>query len=210
MGKSCFADYLRTFQSTLPARGATYHKLRLAFRGGFQSTLPARGATGKALMDRVNSGISIHAPRTGSDVYNAQLLIIQAISIHAPRTGSDDMCPLVPVCKYLDFNPRSPHGERPNTPAVKLCPCYISIHAPRTGSDKDFLPNEYRELIISIHAPRTGSDAFARRTKIPYIYISIHAPRTGSDTMCAVKQSSLSNFNPRSPHGERQRHQGGA
>ena len=33
----------------------------------FQSTLPARGATGKELMDRVTSGISIHAPRTGSD-----------------------------------------------------------------------------------------------------------------------------------------------
>ena len=38
--------------------------------------------------------------------------------------------------RYLeDFNPRSPHGERPSRPA-SFSPCIdISIHAPRTGSD---------------------------------------------------------------------------
>ena len=34
----------------------------------FQSTLPARGATGKAGMEDAVNEISIHAPRTGSDV----------------------------------------------------------------------------------------------------------------------------------------------
>ena len=56
---------------------------------------------------------------------------------------------------------------------------------------------------ISIHAPRTGSD---RRNAMKYLHelkISIHAPRTGSDTTFAGRQSSLWNFNPRSPHGER-------
>ena len=33
--------------------------------------------------------------------------------------------------------------------------------------------------------------------------ISIHAPRTGSDRISAVTSSGISNFNPRSPHGER-------
>ena len=56
--------------------------------------------------------ISIHAPRVGSDggmVEGGVLYLI--ISIHAPRVGSD-------VRKHnadsrgLDFNPRSPCGER--------------------------------------------------------------------------------------------------
>ena len=58
-----------TFQSTLPARGAT----RMTTFSGFgwmrfQSTLPARGATllFRALQ-RAHIVISIHAPRTGSD-----------------------------------------------------------------------------------------------------------------------------------------------
>ena len=35
--------------------------------------------------------------------------------------------------------------------------------------------------------------------------ISIHAPRTGSDPRPALPVSTSANFNPRSPHGERQR-----
>ena len=80
-------------------------------------------------------------------------------------------------------------------------------------------------LVISIHAPRTGSDVFTAHTREGYI-ISIHAPRTGSDAEPPARaasrqqfQSTLpargataeppaaaraaSNFNPRSPHGER-------
>ena len=80
--------------------------------------------------------ISIHAPRTGSDAYGALQLVAGAIiSIHAPRTGSDFRFVQHLVCALLfqstlpargatvlslaelavssDFNPRSPHGERP-------------------------------------------------------------------------------------------------
>ena len=55
----------------------------------FQSTLPARGATFTTaeLIDEVL--ISIHAPRTGSDGGGEGGLLVQGISIHAPRTGSD-------------------------------------------------------------------------------------------------------------------------
>ena len=56
---------------------------------------------------------------------------------------------------------------------------------------------------ISIHAPRTGSDDHG----IIYGYervISIHAPRTGSDALQDVLNARLGDFNPRSPHGERQ------
>ena len=56
---------------------------------------------------------------------------------------------------------------------------------------------------ISIHAPRTGSDISICSTACG-CDISIHAPRTGSDPICAYFLLRTNNFNPRSPHGERQ------
>ena len=127
----------------------------------FQSTLPARGATYRVADERYSEEISIHAPRTGSDC--------------AGRNGRTEQ---------QDFNPRSPHGERPgphstNKNAISFQSTLpargatqgrrrareglqISIHAPRTGSDS---PDESRERNrpISIHAPRTGSDVLAKR-----------------------------------------------
>ena len=121
----------------------------------FQSTLPARGAT-------MSMSITIYPP---------------SISIHAPRTGSDDE--RGGIAGEVDFNPRSPHGERRTRFICSLPTQTISIHAPRTGSDS---PDESRERNrpISIHAPRTGSDA----ERWPLL-------------------SGLQYFNPRSPHGER-------
>ena len=58
--------------------------------------------------------------------------------------------------------------------------------------------------VISIHAPREGSD----REKIvcPFkLHISIHAPREGSDRTLMLNYEVLSNFNPRSPRGERRK-----
>ena len=79
-----------------------------------------------------------------------------------------------------NFNPRSPHGER------------LSTH---TANSPD--------VTISIHAPRTGSDEHLRRYII-LCDISIHAPRTGSDDAIIDYQSAgFTDFNPRSPHGER-------
>ena len=100
------------FQPTLPARGATARQPGLRCRSQdfnprsphgerpypipgymvlalFQPTLPARGAT-----------FSVPSFPNG-----------QQISTHAPRTGSDN--PLLPPMHLeIDFNPRSPHGER--------------------------------------------------------------------------------------------------
>ena len=81
---------VRTFQSTLPARGATltldvrvagnehfnprsphgerpYGDLEKYSDNPFQSTLPARGATSFSSKSNCSRQISIHAPRTGSD-----------------------------------------------------------------------------------------------------------------------------------------------
>ena len=100
----------------------------------FQSTLPLRGATMYIDLGAAKGVISIHAPLTGSDALAHHFLRQLAISIHAPLTGSD--LPIgLPHAGGLDFNPRSPYGERPWNPKSDCLRIYISIHAPLTGSD---------------------------------------------------------------------------
>ena len=65
------------------------------------------------------------------------------------------MCPSPAV--EADFNPRSPHGERPRE-AYKTLTAAISTHAPRTGSDLLRTGRAGSDGEISTHAPRTGSD----------------------------------------------------
>ena len=123
------------FNPRSPHGERPFPEILLALRLSFQSTLPARGATADNLPGLQRSDISIHAPRTGSD--DDRLLVHQAagdfnprsphgerritssrsdgasaISIHAPRTGSDRW-------KTAKTQRRA-----------------ISIHAPRTGSDR--------------------------------------------------------------------------
>ena len=101
-----------------------------------------------------------------------------------------------------DFNPRSPYGERL---FPQCCAKWqtISIHAPLTGSDRKCRGGG-KDDGISIHAPLTGSDC-SRKPSCDGFSISIHAPLTGSDILPAVGKLLKSNFNPRSPYGERPR-----
>ena len=123
------------------------------------------------------------------------------------------------------FNPRSPHGERRAQFERADGHLTISIHAPRTGSDyasliastccfvfQSTLPARgatrnwqslCRDCHISIHAPRTGSDGADDSVRLRGGRISIHAPRTGSDDHAERITWRWTNFNPRSPHGER-------
>ena len=57
----------------------------------------------------------------------------------------------------MNFNPRSPCGERHSVPGVPQRWLEISIHAPRVGSDYCLFVKIPVNL-ISIHAPRVGSD----------------------------------------------------
>ena len=103
-------------------------------RGDFNPRSPHGERPGFGLDDVRQRAISIHAPRTGSDPQTFDVLssyeLFQStlpargatqiaailgnmcrISIHAPRTGSDaDAFPRRP--HHVNFNPRSPHGER--------------------------------------------------------------------------------------------------
>ena len=130
---SC-APMLLVFQSTLPVGGATLAYFFVAFAlfyfnprspwgerllGGrtarrtmaFQSTLPVGGATSVTALAVNALKISIHAPRGGSDLSIGFIGLALGISIHAPRGGSD--CNrATEILPPMDFNPRSPWGER--------------------------------------------------------------------------------------------------
>ena len=124
------------FQSTLPARGATIAQMEFSSStahfnprsphgerhggsysffcpGKFQSTLPARGATkrkGRVLQYFL---ISIHAPRTGSDAITFEAILCDfPFQSTLPARGATYMQSGFYI-EEADFNPRSPHGERP-------------------------------------------------------------------------------------------------
>ena len=124
----------------------------------FQPTLPARGATKSGNVSKEYVDISTHAPRTGSD---------------AERETS--------VATDVDFNPRSPHGERRAVKYLLKAPERFQPTLPARGAT------------ISIFS-------FVAST-----IISTHAPRTGSDINRWKYETDASDFNPRSPHGERPR-----
>ena len=127
----------------------------------------------------------------------------------------------------LDFNPRSPCGERPGQGRIPRPVLSISIHAPRVGSDVLDLSSSHTTSLfqstlpvwgatwcwllqwpyplISIHAPRVGSDHKQRVGEVLIPKISIHAPRVGSDPADCGAYKQDNHFNPRSPCGERPR-----
>ena len=79
----------------------------------------------------------------------------------------------------------------------------ISIHAPREGSDLSGNVGMTDALKFQSTLPARGAtdnciDIFMDSR------ISIHAPREGSDRISRAKLTGNHNFNPRSPHGERQ------
>ena len=82
-----------------------------AMAASFQSTLPVWGATLGCSDHERRQMISIHAPRVGSDKRASGIRRHPRISIHAPRVGSDFGSRLQNAL-IVDFNPRSPCGER--------------------------------------------------------------------------------------------------
>ena len=104
--------------------------------------------------------------------------------------------------QVLDFNPRSPCGERHVDDYLTVFDRLFQSTLPVWGATLPgcgFPPAS----VISIHAPRVGSDV--RRVLCPEHQhsISIHAPRVGSDSTTTVFLWRTRNFNPRSPCGER-------
>ena len=145
----------------------------------FQSTLPSRGATYNLLLSIPYHFISIHAPLAGSDEpiwrrpgqpakFQSTLpsrgatppfsIASQAvkISIHAPLAGSDwGEIVQFPFC--MNFNPRSPRGERQaSTSRIRE---HFPFQSTLPSRGATFAKGHLIFLaLISIHAPLAGSD----------------------------------------------------
>ena len=102
------------------------------------------------------------------------------ISIHAPRVGSDDIAEQCYNIAKLNFNPRSPCGERPSD---------TTVSGRQSSRFQSTLP-VWGATHISFGYRQGG-------------LISIHAPRVGSDAVGKQRLRLDRNFNPRSPCGER-------
>ena len=104
---------------------------------------------------------------------------IEMISIHAPLTGSDQLSNM-DASRVIDFNPRSPYGERP-------------LHRIFLPQIPDFNPRspygERHPVYYFVHFPTHhfnprspyGERHFDDLKRIDAARISIHAPLTGSD-----------------------------
>ena len=103
---------------------------------------------------------------------------IHCISIHAPRAGSDHAHDS-PVRAIVNFNPRSPCGERPVMWIMVAPPVRFQSTLPVRGATRNTHTDTSDQLI------------------------SIHAPRAGSDIAHLLQLANLRDFNPRSPCGER-------
>ena len=123
------------FQPTLPARGATLHNTPTPPAGDISTHAPRTGSdtrwhgqssgsthfnprsphgerrTLRNLVNIVNS-FQPTLPARGATAAASSACHSDKISTHAPRTGSDPTSPAAGPPRH-DFNPRSPHGERP-------------------------------------------------------------------------------------------------
>ena len=123
---------------------------------GFQPSLPLRGATEAQVKRRDGEWISTLAPLAGSDIPDVLNHYIDPISTLAPLAGSDTISScctptecistLAPLAGSdfrlngfdlyaLDFNPRSPCGERLHVVGLSHIAVFISTLAPLAGSD---------------------------------------------------------------------------
>ena len=104
----------RRFQSTLPARGATrpYTDLPLLFPR-FQSTLPARGATYRMILTGTPIQFQSTLPARGATTSSSAATDWTKFQSTLPARGAT-AGHLCAIPRRADFNPRSPHGERPH------------------------------------------------------------------------------------------------
>ena len=168
-----------TFQSTLPARGATASRAQEPPASRFQSTLPARGATFVRVIKRENVLFQSTLPARGATRDFSRSTPCVLFQSTLPARGATLITSSMSITAD-DFNPRSLHGERRRP-----------IRGHRT------------EMIFQSTLPARGATSAHPSVARPPECISIHAPCTGSDAASFFASCRNSYFNPRSLHGER-------
>ncbi len=135
------------FQSTLSSRRATRQSGRLRYcRMYFNPRSPhgERLLSRRRMLPKHRFQSTLSSRRATSHIGCVSLFV--CISIHALLTESDAVSVNIRG-RIADFNPRSPHGERPvANPCVLSGYLTISIHALLTESDRYGLKNRIKLL----------------------------------------------------------------
>ena len=205
---------IATFQSTLPARGATRRHRRSGrvaracfnprSRAGsdrrrvatpacgrlFRSTLP-RGERRivAARMPGVDS-VSIHAPARGATPCDMS----PAVSIHAPARGATvaSACP--------SFDPRSRAGSDACAASRRCHRRTVSIHAPARGATRRARAVDRRSACFDPRS-RAGSDRGSRRQSQPPMQFRSTLPRGERPQRLRTSAPFAQCFDPRSRAG---------
>ena len=213
------------FQSTLPVWGATlFSGTAPRNPGDFNPRSPCGERPDQAVIYCRYTQISIHAPRVGSDDRAGRKPCCKRY--FNPRSPCGERRPSALACSPGGpyFNPRSPCGERLARFRVSSSFCVFQSTLPVWGATRPLrggvdykifqstLPVwgatqdtpdagvERREFQSTL--PVWGATAIKNRQCITS-KISIHAPRVGSDKLFLNLLENHTDFNPRSPCGER-------
>ena len=170
---------LARFQPAPPARMATVQPEAATLTpAAFQPAPPARRATEPARRVHARDHISTRAPRTEGD--------------RRWRWGRRQP-------HY--FNPRPPHGGRPQRAARPLDSQYFNPRPPHGG--RPVRADDFLVRTVFQPAPPARRATVSRRSDAPAADISTRAPRTEGDLSSNESPWRNAYFNPRPPHGGR-------
>ena len=199
---AAFAVASSPFQSTLPARGATF--LQLQYRRAplyFNPRSPHGERHPNASRSQIMPNFNPRSPHGERQAYRESPGFRHLFQSTLPARGATAFARV--SCKdSAQFQSTLPArgATKPRVKALRFV--RISIHAPRTGSDVLSAAAKHRHE-ISIHAPRTGSDGRTRRRKGETRRFQSTLPARGATIRTVGKCRQSADFNPRSPHGER-------
>ena len=113
-----------------------------------------------------------------------------------------DVIPWIRSKTTADFNPLSPHGERPTVFASIRPAAYFNPLSPH--GERRLFPRSHRQRAFRFQStlPAWGETG-GRLASDPRDHISIHSPRMGRDNRNLFQRQRQAHFNPLSPHGER-------
>ena len=219
---------IHPFQSTHPARDATYIHETGQTNCRFQSTHPARDATNICSTGATAQPISIHASREGCDPtsycqrqnqrhFNPRIprgmrlrfqysdWKLKMISIHASREGCDVLdCLTSSIVSY--FNPRIPRGMRPPTLFISLPKLVFQSTHPARDATLGSTQVRQTAPFQSTHPARDATSR-SRRTGTGSGYFNPRIPRGMRRLPTPLYGFIRSDFNPRIPRGMRQSRQ---
>ena len=166
----------------------------------FQSALPARGATRRDPLARRGQGVSIRAPRAGSDHRLPDPGSRWRVSIRAPRAGSDlpEDADRATIQAFQSALPA--RGATPLIHQHSLRFWFQSALPARGATDRE--RPDGPDGTVSIRAPRAGSDGVSVAMSTRWSCFNPRSPRGERPHSCAAYCREGS-FNPRSPRGER-------